>query len=48
MFLDDPAWMNWAIRDERYGAVIGMYDDAPEWARKIYEEHEEMRKAGFK
>ena len=48
MWADGTEWMDWAIRDPEYGAVIGMRDDAPDWAKEIWRRHEEARKKGLK
>lgn len=36
MNLDDCKWREWAIREPVWGFIVGIRDDAPEWAKKDY------------
>lgn len=40
IWLDDPKWMDWAIRDPEHDfAIIGVKEDAPQWVKEIWEKH---------
>lgn len=47
MMLEDPIWLEYAVRDEKWGWVIGIKDDAPEEAKAAYAEYEKLQERGI-
>ena len=46
--IEKPIFWEYLIFDEEEGLVIGIKDNAPEEAKKAYEEYNKLKKTGIK
>jgi hypothetical protein len=48
IMIADPDWINWVTRDPETGMVNGMREDAPEWAKPVWEDYVKLTEQGIR